>query len=1197
MNITEAARRVLEALQALVAAHGIPVTELEKAATHKYIKKVPKPGGGWRYYYQVHHGRHVHHEDDMVQHAAFGITHEGKKGHFHIVEVKGDELILEHDESGKRLPVSKEGLRDLLRSEYGEQIERLRAKYVGAKAPGVGAAKAAFERARTKAAEVIAAHDAPEEERKKRREKLLADLAAAKTENEALKEKRAASAKPPEQPKPETSAKPDEERARKLAEAKAKLAAAREAHRARQAAEAEAAKQKEEAPKDEPKPTVEEAAQKLQGVASVDSDKLERVGDHIWGSRKDLAALGEITSSQQLEGMSTDDAAVIVRKSKLIPALSLSEMKAMGMSPGVAHMTTALMAAIVAKPADSRAARAQYVDAVREIIGALPRLKSLEEFREFLSEMNQRRRRAKEWEPVETLSNVGGYMGQRMDRAAISARIAELEKDNPGVQFRATMDYGNYGVSIVRKALRPYDALGARFTKFLTRGGELFKEAYVTALTVDGEWSYSRDRSTASGEGAKLTPEQGWAYLEASTQKAKEKAAEKPRPQSTKGQTERGHSEAKRRSSTVRRIGGKEIGEANPDRARKTFNFREIDFGEYLTQADREFHAKALEEAMHDLADAVGLPPTTISFQGRLGVALGARGRGGKAAAHYEPDRKAINITKFRGGGSVAHEWGHAMDNIVSEHYVKRDEKTAIGKAFLTKMPEHSALPEDVSTAVRGVLDALRKAPDPVEARRKHRENLDAAGERASSLVKENNELVKEHNALFKKTKAEQADRMVPAWERNIEGWKKEIAEFKEKIQKRPQSQGRFGDKRQAEIGHREFWIKNTEAKIAAVKSGTGIQTDADRQRMDEIKARIEEIRIPMNRATAEQAKLQKMDPERSEYLSSAVELGSYWSSEVEMFARAFETYVAGKLKESGRRNTYLVDDEAHGHQAYPQGKEREHIARAFDRFMEVMRRGGHIEKAIQSAFGAPLEGDMEKASTKLRNFLEGLRGREPGIPGGVRGSIEASGGGSESGDSTALTDNKPAGEPDPPGAAANDLPHHGAPPPLGKEAAIGALAPQGQLTGGVPMLAEELVALEKALGPRHPDVISKKQHLLQQIQLGGQSLVKGFALGGSLPLEVRPGFATPPVVLQPQAPQPVWQRGRLVVDTNADEMLSKAIEEGRASSLHIRGHQGVGGTHAEPLVGHQVGLGTPTAALPPAQRPPVEIRGFRLGG
>jgi hypothetical protein len=48
-------------------------------------------------------------------------------------------------------------------------------------------------------------------------------------------------------------------------------------------------------------------------------------------------------------------------------------------------------------------------------------------------------------------------------------------------------------------------------------------------------------------------------------------------------------------------------------------------------------------------------------------MAFGARGKA-RALAHYEPANKVINMTKYGGAGSLAHEWGHALDNIMQQY-------------------------------------------------------------------------------------------------------------------------------------------------------------------------------------------------------------------------------------------------------------------------------------------------------------------------------------------------------------------------------------------------------------------------------------------------------------------------------------------------------------------------------------------------
>jgi hypothetical protein len=67
-----------------------------------------------------------------------------------------------------------------------------------------------------------------------------------------------------------------------------------------------------------------------------------------------------------------------------------------------------------------------------------------------------------------------------------------------------------------------------------------------------------------------------------------------------------------------------------------------------------------------DLADVLGIKPEDISLGGQLGLAIGARGTG-NALAHYEPELKVINLTRAGGVGSLAHEWGHALDHSLTD--------------------------------------------------------------------------------------------------------------------------------------------------------------------------------------------------------------------------------------------------------------------------------------------------------------------------------------------------------------------------------------------------------------------------------------------------------------------------------------------------------------------------------------------------
>lgn len=96
------------------------------------------------------------------------------------------------------------------------------------------------------------------------------------------------------------------------------------------------------------------------------------------------------------------------------------------------------------------------------------------------------------------------------------------------------------------------------------------------------------------------------------------------------------------------------------------FKFRAGEFGNWMTENDRRESMNMGYDAMKDLAKTLGVSEKSISVDGKLAIAFGSRGVAG-AAAHYEPERKVINLTKMNGAGSLAHEWFHAIDNIVGE--------------------------------------------------------------------------------------------------------------------------------------------------------------------------------------------------------------------------------------------------------------------------------------------------------------------------------------------------------------------------------------------------------------------------------------------------------------------------------------------------------------------------------------------------
>lgn len=116
--------------------------------------------------------------------------------------------------------------------------------------------------------------------------------------------------------------------------------------------------------------------------------------------------------------------------------------------------------------------------------------------------------------------------------------------------------------------------------------------------------------------------------------------------------------------------GGKSVDSKHSSEARKgdnpdlpamltEYSLKGFEFGNWLSQNERYDHVLACDDSLKDLCKI--MHTKNLGFDCSIGVAFGARGRAG-ALAHYEPKANMINLTKENGAGSLAHEYGHALD-------------------------------------------------------------------------------------------------------------------------------------------------------------------------------------------------------------------------------------------------------------------------------------------------------------------------------------------------------------------------------------------------------------------------------------------------------------------------------------------------------------------------------------------------------
>lgn len=124
-----------------------------------------------------------------------------------------------------------------------------------------------------------------------------------------------------------------------------------------------------------------------------------------------------------------------------------------------------------------------------------------------------------------------------------------------------------------------------------------------------------------------------------------------------------------------------------PEIWQDTFNFRGVEFGNWTSQKDRQVSMDYAFDALKDLSYSLMIEDTDITFDGRLALAFGARGRS-NASAHYEPEREVINLTKMHGAGCTAHCWFHAFDDILAKHCGVSDGKLASETKYTEKLPK-----------------------------------------------------------------------------------------------------------------------------------------------------------------------------------------------------------------------------------------------------------------------------------------------------------------------------------------------------------------------------------------------------------------------------------------------------------------------------------------------------------------------------
>ena len=346
------------------------------------------------------------------------------------------------------------------------------------------------------------------------------------------------------------------------------------------------------------------------------------------------------------------------------------------------------------------------------------------------------------------------------------------------------------------------------------------------------------------------------------------------------------------------RVGGSNTGQATSQTLKDSLNLTNVQYGNWMDEKSREVHTQHCQDAFSDFADILGVSTTDLSLSGRLSIGFGARGKG-KANAHYEPSAKIINLTKFAGGGSLAHEWGHFLDNIIAE------------PINVNPSAETQVMISDAFT-----VDGLWSGVNSVEQ-----------GVERKGLVEATSEVMRA--ILY-----EPLDRVT---EEQVAQAREEQRQHRAMLSELVQQYNRGTMPEDRRVGFR--------AEYKELKA-----------EQDSLRTKASNL-YQMQKETPRGNLLRNRNPSQFFRDSDALNNGKngYWTRPHEMFARAFESYIEDELASQGRVNSYLVsgtrdqyDTESHkGAQPYPQGAQRQKINKAMKAFIEIVREQGWLQKAL----------------------------------------------------------------------------------------------------------------------------------------------------------------------------------------------------------------------------------------------------------
>ncbi|PGT83261.1 LPD1 domain-containing protein [Bacillus sp. AFS040349] len=569
------------------------------------------------------------------------------------------------------------------------------------------------------------------------------------------------------------------------------------------------------------------------------------VGEKIGNSRKDQAALKKqfledksIDVLTQIESASAVLAAELISKQELFADFSLEKERDLGVDCMVARLKQLVIQRVVSQPADEADSRKDFFKASQELMKRMNNLYTWDEFESFIKVMNNQLR-------------YEGSSGEYTEK-----RIATLKEEISNADTLDPKECEELKRNLQKAEIRLKDINEANLWNFSVLG-ESFKNFFTKQQSIN---STIKAASKIKSWDDLLSPKKS-----KSGRKTNKPVWERSLP------------------DRPDRVGGREIKVTNPENMLRTFSFRGIEFGVYVNDQKGLEHIFRCSEALLDLAEILEISEYSISLNSTLGLAFGARGRGGNALGTYEPGYKVINFTKERGTlGITAHEWFHALDNYLFDHS-HQHKNGQFG--YLSNLEGYGI------TISTGIVNAMKELMEEIRE--------------GSSLAYFSND-----------NKPEASWRLSYSLKDSYQRENGDLLSVMTKYKNKLDESYSYHVKMLSFI-EREKGMEKLEKRLQRdLKKYAQALAWYHEQQTGE---RVEEIPYPSN---------------KSQYFQQAIHLdrgkvNKYWSKGVELAARAFEAYIEDKLTSMGRKNDYLVCGTRDA-SAFPCGEEREAINHKF---------------------------------------------------------------------------------------------------------------------------------------------------------------------------------------------------------------------------------------------------------------------------